>query len=80
MKKNALIRKILNGMILSTFGILFSINLFAQESLPSWECTEVSPGTYICEDENGRSYGYHDSTDNGDGSCSGSPAGCRILF
>lgn len=43
-EKNALLRKILNGMILSTFGISFSINVSAQESLPSWECTQVSPG------------------------------------
>jgi len=56
--------------------------VMSQESVSDggWTCDEVSPGTTVCDHEDGRSYGYHDSTDYGDGSCGGSPSGCRILF
>lgn len=61
-------------------GVLFGIDSNAQESFPDWSCVTVAIGTTICDHPDGRTYGYHDSTSNDDGSCGGIPGGCRILF
>ncbi|WP_186756031.1 hypothetical protein [Echinicola salinicaeni] len=82
MKKKRNLSKVVMAASVAAMGVgVFHVfDAEAQTTGGGWTCEEISPGTWICENEDGSSFGYHESTDFGDGSCGGDPDSCRILF
>ncbi|QDH79020.1 hypothetical protein FKX85_08210 [Echinicola soli] len=82
MKKKRVLPRVLMAASVTAMGVgVFQVfDAEAQTTGGGWHCEEVSPGTWVCDNEDGESVGWHDSTPQGDGSCKGAPNGCRIVF